>query len=188
MKAREKDKRFFNRKPQLDASARASSSIENPRSRIPNPHICVLENIDIHPQDMSDYMDTIGRDLFTGGLEQVLSQFKEADNFGSLIRPAVTDVSEVLEILRKRKMDQELLLVSSHQQVLKALRQADYLSPKYHVVVANPPYMGGRGMNLALTTFANNNFNDAKTDLFAMFIDRCVELTADHGLTSMITM
>ncbi len=188
MKAREKDKRFFTRKPQPDASARDSSSIENSKSRIPNPNICVLENIKIDPEDLSAYMDKVGRDLFTGGLQVVVNQWEEAENFGSLIRPIVTDVSEVLERLRERQMGQDLFLASVHQQVLKALRQADYLSSKYHVVIANPPYMGSSGMNPDLKDFISKQTEAAKADTYAAFMLRNVDLIKKYGLFGMITI
>ena len=53
---------------------------------------------------------------------------------------------------------------------------AEYLSPRYHVVVANPPYMGGKGMNDDLKEFAKDNYPNSKSDLFAMFIERNMEL------------
>jgi hypothetical protein len=80
----------------------------------------VLENISIDPEDLSAYMDKVGRDLFSGGLQGVVNQWEEADNFGSLIRPLVTDVSEVLELLRERQMGQDLFLADVHQKVLKS--------------------------------------------------------------------
>ena len=150
--------------------------------------ICVLENIKIDPDDLSAYMDKVGRDLFTGGLQSVVNQWEEADNFGSLIRPLVTDVSEVLELLRERMMDQDLFLAKVHQQVISALHQADYLSPKYHVVVANPPYMGSGAMNPMVKEFAKERYENSKADLFACFIDRGSELSKPTGYTAMITM
>jgi hypothetical protein len=92
-------------------------------------------------------MDFVGRDLFTAPLQTTLRQFEEADNFGSLIRPDVTDVDGMLRILESKNVSGQLFISMTHQKVLQALRQADYLSPKYHVVIANPPYMGGKGMN-----------------------------------------
>ena len=73
-------------------------------------------------------------------------QFEEADNFGSLIRPDVADVAWVSKTLEEKNVSGQLFLSLTHQKVLKVLQQADYLSPKYHVVVANPPYMGAKGM------------------------------------------
>lgn len=188
MKAREKDKRFFTRNSKPDASGKDFSSFDNQKSQIPNPNVCVLENIFIAPEDLSAYIDKVDRDVFNGGLQGVVNQWEEADNFGSLIRPLVTDVSDVLELLRERRMGQDLFLAGVHQKALKALRQADYLSPKYHVVVANPPYFGSGGMNSSMKTFANKNYKNSKSDLFAMFIERSFDLVMHRGYTGMITM
>ena len=57
------------------------------------PNICVLENIQFDEGELKNYMDFVGRDLFTAPLQTTLRQFEEADNFGSLIRPDVTDVA-----------------------------------------------------------------------------------------------
>jgi hypothetical protein len=125
--------------------------------------------------------------VFSGGLQGVVNQWKEADNFGSLIRPLVTDVSEVLKLLSERQMGEDLFLASVHQKVLKALRQAEYLSPKYHVVVANPPYMSHKGMNVDLRGFAVSEFPQTKADLFAMFVERIIDQTIDRGFVGLMT-
>lgn len=168
MKARAKHKRFFSKPVQ--------------------PNICVLENIDLSENDLSAYMDKVGRDLFTAPLLECLRQFKEAKNFGALIRPVVHDVKYVLEILEKKNVSQNLLLYKTHDRVLEALKQADYLSQKYHVVVANPPYMGGKGMNGSLSNFAKKDYPDSKSDTFAMFIERGLELIIERGFSATVTM
>ena len=170
MKAREKYRRFLT------------------GGKVVQPNICVLENISIDPEDLSAYMEQVGRDLFSGGLQGVVKQWEEADNFGSLIRPLVTDVSEVLELLRERQMGEDLFLAGVHQKVLKALRQADYLSPKYHVVVANPPYMGSKGMNPRLSKWTKKTFPESKTDTFSAFIEQCLHLAVGNGSVAMVTM
>ena len=187
MKAREKDKRFFTRKAQPNALERDLSSIENPKSKIQNPNICVLENIQIDPEDLLAYMDKVGRDLFSGSLQGVVNQWEEADNFGSLIRPLVTDVSDVLGLLRAAAVGEDLFLAGVHQQVLKALRQADYLSPRYHVVVANPPYMGSKGMDASLKDFVSTNFKEGRKDLFSAFVQRLVALANGQSFLGVMT-
>ena len=133
-------------------------------------------------------MDFVGRDLFTAPLQTTLRQFEEADNFGSLIRPELTDVAWILKTLKEKNVSGQLFLSLTHQKVLQALQQADYLSPKYHVVIANPPYMGSGGMNGRLKTWAQENYPSTKADLFAMFIARNIGLTISRGSIAMITM
>ncbi|MBN0531239.1 Eco57I restriction-modification methylase domain-containing protein, partial [Pseudomonas aeruginosa] len=53
---------------------------------------------------------------------------------------------------------------------------------------ANPPYMGGKGMNPRLSTWAKENFPSSKSDLFAMFIERGFDLTPKFGYSAMVTM
>lgn len=152
------------------------------------PNICVLENIRFDKEELDDYMAEVGRDLFTANLEITLKQFEECDNFGSLIRPALTNAEDIIQILHERGVEEKLFILKTHEKVLKVLKQADYLGPKYHVVIANPPYMGGKGMNDDLKSFVQKNYPDSKTDLFAMFIERNGELAMKNGSVAMITM
>ena len=168
MKARARQRRFFNK------------GIK--------PNICVLENIHFDDNELKDYMDFVGRDLFTAPLQTTLRQFEEADNFGSLIRPDLTDVDGMLRILESKNVSGQLFISMTHQKVLQALRQADYLSPKYHVVIANPPYMGNRSMAGRLQAFAKDSYPNSKSDLFAMFIERNLDLANKRGSVAMITM
>jgi type I restriction-modification system DNA methylase subunit len=132
-------------------------------------------------------MDVVGRDLFTADLQTTLTQFEEADNFGSLIQPAVKDVTATLKTLKEnKKVTQDIFLEPTHKKVLKVLEQADYLSQKYHVVIANPPYMGSKSMNARLGKWAKDNYPDSKSDLFAMFMERTLEMTVHHGYMAMI--
>ncbi|MTW21821.1 BREX-1 system adenine-specific DNA-methyltransferase PglX [Allochromatium palmeri] len=168
MKARAKQRRFFNK------------GIK--------PNICVLENVRFDEAELKDYMDFVGRDLFTAPLQTTLRQFEDAYNFGSLIRPDVTDVDGMLRILESKNVSGHLFLSMTHQKVLQALRQANYLNPKYQVVIANPPYMGSGGMNGRLKIFAQDHYKASKSDLFAMFIERNIDLANKQGEVAMITM
>ena len=152
------------------------------------PNICVLQNIHFEDDELKSYMDAVGRDLFTVNLQTMLHQFEEADNFGSLIRPDITDVDGMLRILESKNVSGHLFLSHTHEKVLQALRQADYLSPKYHVVIANPPYMSSGGMNGRLGSWSKDNYPDGKSDLFAMFMERSMSLALKQGMTAMISM
>ncbi|ELS34197.1 MULTISPECIES: BREX-1 system adenine-specific DNA-methyltransferase PglX [Pseudanabaena] len=152
------------------------------------PNICVLENVSFADDDVQGYMDFVGRDLFTAPLLRTLHEFEESNNFGSLIRPTVTDVAGMVEILRSKNVEGSLFFYRTHEKVLRVLRQADFLSSKYHVVIANPPYMGGKGMNNRMSAWVKDNYPDSKSDLFAMFMERNLELAVKNGLVAMVTM
>ncbi|KJC24331.1 BREX-1 system adenine-specific DNA-methyltransferase PglX [Pseudomonas aeruginosa] len=168
MKARARQRRFFNKGVA--------------------PNITVLEKVIFSSEELDEYMGFVGRDLFTYGLRETLQQFSEVDNFGSLIVPKVANVADVLATLESKDMSSNLFLAETHKKVLTVLRMADALSPRYAVIVANPPYMGGKGMNPRLSTWAKENFPSSKSDLFAMFIERNLDLTVKGGAVAMITM
>ena len=152
------------------------------------PNICVLQSISFEDDELRSYIAAIGSNLFNTELQRTLLQFEEADNFGSLIRPATTNVSDIRNMLNEKKLSGNLILFTTHQKVIDVMEQVDYLSPKYHVVIANPPYMGGKGMNARLRTFAQDNYPNSKSDFFAMFIERNLDLAMQKGMVAMITM
>lgn len=61
------------------------------------------------------------------------------------------------------------------------------LSQKYDVVITNPPYMGGSGMNTKLSDYVKKNYPDSKSDLFAVFIEKALQMTKPNAYTAMIT-
>jgi len=167
MKAREKHRRFFNTGVQ--------------------PNICVLENIVFNDTELSEYIEAAGCDLFTSDLQETLGQFTEAKNFGSLITPKLTDAREARRVLDAKDFEGQLFLRETHVRVKHALLMTDYLSPKYHIVVANPPYLGGKGMNVRLKSWLKDNYADVKSDLFSAFMVRNTRLCVDKGQLGFMT-
>lgn len=168
MKARGKDKRFFTRGLQ--------------------PNVCLLENVSFSDQEIKEYTHAVGRDLFTDPLLQTLKQFDQAKNFGSLIQPVLTNPGYIQQVLEEKNLAGNLFLFGIHEKVMKVLKQSEYLSPRYQVAVANPPYMGISGANEDLKGFARDYYPDSRTDLFAMFIERNLAITLPRGFVGMITM
>ena len=151
------------------------------------PNICVMQDVRFTPAEMQDVAAVVGRDLFTAALRETLGQFEQAKNFGSLIVPKLRDPAEVARVVRLKDFGGDLLLRDVQERVLKVLEMAEALSPKYHVVVANPPYMGGKGMNGQLQDFLRNLFTDVKSDLFSAFIVRNTQMTLPKGQLGFMT-
>lgn len=151
------------------------------------PDIVVLQNVTFTPAEMQDVAAVVGRDLFTDELRETLLQFEQAKNFGSLIVPKLRDPAETLRVVAARDFGGDLLLKEVQERVVAVLRMAEALSPTYHVVVANPPYMGGKGMNAAIASHLKDNYTDVKSDLFSAFIIRNAKLAMPRGQMGLMT-
>lgn len=152
------------------------------------PNICVLEDVKFTDDEMDDVISIVGQDLYTADLRETLTQFEQAKNFGSLIVPKLKDPAETARLVESKDLAGDMFLSEVHQRIVKVLRMAEFLSPKYHVVVANPPYLGGKGMNGSLSTFAKKYYPDSKSDLFAMFMERTLSMSLKRGMMAMINM
>lgn len=168
MKAREKDKQWF--------------------SRGIDPHICRLENISFGKDEIEPYLDKCGRDIFTLNFERMLSQFEHADTYGSLIVPHEQDIEGIRELLNAKDFSGDVFLAPTHKKVLKLIDQADFLSTKYQVVVTNPPYLGTSGFGKEKEDWFKSSYPNSRSDFFAMFIERCIELTMSAGYSALVTM
>jgi hypothetical protein len=60
------------------------------------------------------------------------------------------------------------------------------LSDKYPAVVANPPYMGSGNMNGELKNYVQQKYPLSKSDLFAVFMEVCLNLLPKGGKMGMI--
>ena len=152
------------------------------------PDICVLQNISFEPSELQDIEAMVGRNLFTADLRATLTQFEQAKNFGALIIPKLKDPQECLRVVEAQDLGGDMFRAKLRERLLTVLRMSEALSSKYHVVVANPPYMGGKGMNGPLGDYAKKEYPDSKSDLFAMFMERTLALAVKQGMMAMINM
>lgn len=152
------------------------------------PNICVLQNVAFTDAEMHDVAAVVGKDLFTNELRETCAQFEQAKNFGSLIVPKLRDPAETLRVVAARDFGGDLLLKEVQERVIAVLRMAEALSPKYHVVVANPPYKKKADLNDGLQSYLEASFRDGKYDLYQAFILRNLDLSQANGLVGMVTM
>ena len=166
MKARARLRTFFNKKVQ--------------------PNICVLEPVSFASGELGNL---VTRDGDHADEEAFWNQFKHADIFGSLIRPREELIEPLRRHLDAHESDEgDIIGNELHERARRVILQAEYLSQRYHVVVANPPYMGTGNIDAALSEYVKAEFPLSKSDLFAVFIERNIGLSASNGRVAMITM
>lgn len=115
------------------------------------------------------------------------SIFKDAETLGSLIQPDASLIEQANLNIQLLDDDGDLLLDGTLNRAHDFLRQAELLSRKYSVAIANPPYMGQGNMGSVLRDHIQENFATAKSDLYLCFMDRALALTEHLGLTAQIT-
>lgn len=67
------------------------------------------------------------------------------------------------------------------------IQQSKLLAKNYDIVATNPPYMGNSGMNPNLKDYLKKNYPQSKSDLFAVFIEKCHDFCNEKGFVAMIT-
>ena len=152
------------------------------------PDICVLQNVSFEQSELQDIESMVGRSLFTADLRTTLTQFEQAKNFGSLIIPKLKDPQECLRVVEAQDLGGDMFRAKLRERLLTVFRMSEALSSKYHVVVANPPYAGAKGLNSALSGYLKGEFLVSKNDLFAAFIERGSLLCKKEAYFSMVTM
>ena len=170
MKGRADDRRLFERDVKLNVLA-------------------LVDSKGFDAERLAQGVNLAGSGLQLGDLTELRRLFEHATTFGSLIQvpeglaaklPALKQLSEA--------SGQDLFGSGALMRLGLLVRQAEMLAAKYDAVVANPPYMGSKGMNALVKKSAKDQFPDAKSDLFACFIERGYTLAKDAAHEAMVTM
>ena len=101
---------------------------------------------------------------------EIVNYFENADEIGSLIKP------------------KKLNLPNKNEEINELLKQYKILNQKYDVVCTNPPYMGKKNINKFLSEFLKEEYPNTKSELYASFIERCLDFTEQNGYLAMITI
>lgn len=141
-------------------------------------------------------LDELSRSLQPFGVGRaeiaaLLDTFSQAKTFGSLIQISdALDASlpKISKGLISARDKGDVFARLAAEDLVGLLSQALVLSLKFDAVIANPPYMGNKGLNDALKAFGKRMYSDSKADIFAMFIERSVSLLKDNGLSALVTM
>jgi type II restriction/modification system DNA methylase subunit YeeA len=174
MKARADDRRLFERDVTVNVLA-------------------LRESKGLEANELARILGSVGglgeTEALRSALALLIETFAEAKTFGSLIQVPEALAAKLPELRRWCELEsQDLFVVEALRRLRPLVRQAELLARRYDAVVANPPYMGSKGMNPLVKKFAGDNFPDAKSDLFACFIERGYTLAKTSGYNAMVTM
>ena len=130
---------------------------------------------------------------FTAELKEALQLLNQGKNIGSALKIDLNQ--DALSFIKKQyvtwaekyqKAGLDILQESLWKRLLPFLDVLLVLTRKYTAVVANPPYMGQKSMNAQLKDYVNTQYPLTKADLFAVFMEVCLDLSIKKGLMGMI--
>jgi hypothetical protein len=124
-----------------------------------------------------------------GGL---LDTFKDAKEYGSILHVEDYDWELLRRFVENVDVEGQMTfdtvgLEQTKEKLRMLIDIGEVMARKYEVVVTNPPYMGISNGNAKLNEFVKKNYPDSKSDLFAVFIERCGEMVRKNGYQAMIT-
>ena len=156
------------------------------------PNLCVIQESNglQYDKDMGEFLlEEEHRET----LQYLLQTFVDAKEYGSILNVEKRDYDSFLkawELAAEAALENVIMMGwyrECNQIVPTLARQAKILSQKYDVAVTNPPYMGISNGNAKLNEFIKKNYPDSKSDLFAVFIERCGQLIKENRYQAMIT-
>ena len=166
MKARQYDRRFFSRGIQ--------------------PHVYAIVE--------SNHVDKFAVDYFCNGdakltaaMDTIISELHDAKEYGSILTITPQDWSALYDRFAEITEDINMSRDTALRELLPLVQVAEALAQKYDVVVTNPPYMGVSGMDDKLVDYIKDRFSDTKSDMFAVFVDRCRAYCVKNGYYALIT-
>ena len=166
MKARQYDRRFFRQGIQ--------------------PHVYAIVE--------SNHVDQFAVDYFCNGdaklkaaMDTIISELHDAKEYGSILTVTPQDWTALYNRFAEITEDINMSRETALRELFPLVQVAEALAQKYDAVVTNPPYMGGSGMSAKMSDFVKKNYPDSKSDLFAVFIEKCGQMVKEHGYQAMIT-
>lgn len=149
------------------------------RDAVQQPRI--YELLDSETVVKYDYEDLLRANHFTEQsiniAKYLVSTFKNGKVIGSLLKVNKYDYKIFVEELKEkeRTIIPNLTYQTAWYIVLPELRKlaqlARVMSRKYDVMITNPPYLGISKLETPCKDYANKNYPNSKSDMFAMFME-----------------
>lgn len=177
MKARQYHKFILKKQPQCHIYAIAESNGINMK----------------HLAYFGAQLDELAKPVALNQMQELITTLHDAKEYGSIISVADYDWDLLHQFAAEFDISGEMNLFDSfgieatQQRLQELVAVGEVLAQKYEVVVTNPPYMGSSGMGAKLSAYVKQNYPDSKSDLFAVFIEACHDITAKNGYQAMIT-
>lgn len=160
------------------------------------PRVYAIEESNTIERDQLQYygagLDEMQKNNAINQMNGLLDTLHDAKEYGSILNVDNYDWNLLRQFTSKVDDGGQMSLLGytagqSQSLLMKLVDIGETLAREYDAVVTNPPYMASGGMDTKLQKYVKKNFENNKSDLYAVFISRSIDLTRDTGICSMIT-
>ena len=137
-------------------------------------------------------MDDIEKNAAKMQLEGLLDTLTDAKEYGSILNMESYNWDLLRRFVAAEDTDGQISMDSvgvedTAEQLNRLIDIGETMARKYWVTCTNPPYAGTSNLSAKVNNFVKKNYPDSKADLFAVFIERCRQMTVNNGFQAMIT-
>lgn len=137
-------------------------------------------------------MDDIEKNAAKMQLEGLLDTLTDAKEYGSILNVESYNWDLLRRFVAAEDTDGQISMDSvgvedTAEQLNQLIDIGETMARKYWVTCTNPPYAGTSNLSANVNNFVKKNYPDSKADLFAVFIERCRQMTVNNGFQAMIT-
>lgn len=174
MKACQYDKRFLKRKD------------EDGKPKVPQPRVYAIQESNDVDSHVLEYFCN-GNVELKEAMETVMEEMHDAKEYGSII--TITEQNWDVIYARFEEIEEDISIYKDGAlELLPLVKEAQALAQKYDIVCTNPPYMNGSGMGSKLLKYVQSNFKNEKTDAYACFISKSLNMIHKYRYVALITM
>ena len=137
-------------------------------------------------------LDDIEKNAAKMQLEGLLDTLTDAKEYGSILNVESYNWDLLRRFVAAEDTDGQISMDSvgvedTAEQLNRLIDIGETMARKYWVTCTNPPYAGTSNLSANVNNFVKKNYPDSKADLFAVFIERCRQMTVNNGFQAMIT-
>ena len=125
-------------------------------------------------------------------IEGLLDTLVDAKEYGSILNVDVYDWDLLRRFISDTDVDGQISfdtygLDETANKLKELIEIGAIMAQKYEVVATNPPYASTGNLSIKINNFIKKYYPDSKTDLYAVFIEKCSKFTRVNCFQSMIT-
>ncbi len=137
-------------------------------------------------------LDDIEKNAAKMQMEGLLDTLTDAKEYGSILNVESYNWDLLRQFVAAEDTDGQISMDSvgvedTAEQLNRLIDIGETMAQKYWVTCTNPPYAGTGDLNSKLNSYIKKHYADSKSDMYAVFIERCVLFTNAVGFQAMIT-